>query len=131
MAKEIKPRYGLCHIYATKNNTIIHVTDITGAETVARHSGGMYTSRGFQKTTTGTIYAAQAAAIDALSKGITHVHVKVRGKGGIKKRVPAPQAIRVIKLLVLNGLRIGRIEDVTPLPTDHIRPKGGRRGRRA
>ncbi|TDA27835.1 MAG: 30S ribosomal protein S11, partial [Archaeoglobi archaeon] len=28
------------------------------------------------------------------------------------------------------GLRIGRIEDVTPIPHDTCRPPGGRRGRR-
>ena len=33
-------------------------------------------------------------------------------------------------LLARAGMRIGRIEDVTPVPHDSCRPKGGRRGRR-
>jgi ribosomal protein S11 len=32
--------------------------------------------------------------------------------------------------LARSGLKILRIEDVTPLPTDSMRKKGGKRGRR-
>ena len=28
-------RWGLCHIFSSYNNTIIHITDITGTETLA------------------------------------------------------------------------------------------------
>ena len=34
-------RWGIAHIYASYNNTIIHITDITGTETLAVGSGGM------------------------------------------------------------------------------------------
>jgi len=128
----IKIRWGLCHIYASKNNTIVHITDITGAETVARTSGGMYVKRGTDKGKAyAAIMAATDAAYEALEKGITHVHVKVRAPGGVKKRIPGPQAQAAIRALVRTGLKIGRIEDVTPIPHDHIRPKGGKWGRRA
>jgi small subunit ribosomal protein S14e len=33
--------FAVCHIYASYNDTIIHVTDITGRETLCRISGGM------------------------------------------------------------------------------------------
>ena len=39
--KDRKMRWGIAHIYASYNNTIIHVTDITGTETITRASGGM------------------------------------------------------------------------------------------
>ena len=39
MAKD--ERWGVAHIYASFNNTIIHITDLSGAETIARVSGGM------------------------------------------------------------------------------------------
>ena len=32
-------RWGIAHIYASYNNTIIHITDITGTETLAVGSG--------------------------------------------------------------------------------------------
>ena len=35
-----KVRWGIAHIFASYNNTIITVTDITGTETLARASGG-------------------------------------------------------------------------------------------
>ena len=129
--KKIKPRWGLCYIYASKNNTIIHVTDITGAETVARYSGGMYAKRGSHKSKWGTIQAAEDAAYTAIERGITHVHVKIRAPGGAKKKIPGPQAVTAIRILTRHGLKTGRIEDVTPIPHDSIRPPGGKRGRRA
>ena len=42
-------KWGMAHIYSSVNNTIIHITDITGAETIARCSGGMITSRNKDK----------------------------------------------------------------------------------
>jgi small subunit ribosomal protein S11 len=47
MAEEKKRGYtwGIAHIFSTVNNTIIHITDITGAETIARYTGGMMTDR--------------------------------------------------------------------------------------
>ncbi|NPA71025.1 MAG: 30S ribosomal protein S11, partial [Crenarchaeota archaeon] len=35
-----KLRWGIAHIYSSYNNTIIIITDLTGAETAARVSGG-------------------------------------------------------------------------------------------
>ena len=74
--------------------------------------------------------AAQKAAEVSLAKGITGVHVKVRAPGGIKSKSPGAGAQPAIRALARSGMRIGRIEDVTPLPTDTCRKKGGRRGRR-
>ena len=38
--KEGKEKWGIAHIYSSYNNTIIHITDLTGAETAAISSGG-------------------------------------------------------------------------------------------
>ncbi len=35
-------RWALVHVYSSYNNTIVHITDISGAETIARASGGMF-----------------------------------------------------------------------------------------
>jgi small subunit ribosomal protein S11 len=58
------------------------------------------------------------------------VHVKVRAPGQGKQRSPGPGAQAAIRALARAGMRIGRIEDVTPIPHDSCRAKGGRRGRR-
>src|SRR3989338_3653510 len=36
-------RWGIAHIYASYNNTHLHITDITGRETLAKISGGVIT----------------------------------------------------------------------------------------
>ena len=41
-AEETKEKWGIAHIYSSYNNTLIHITDLTGAETVAISSGGMH-----------------------------------------------------------------------------------------
>lgn len=35
-------RWGVVRIYSSYNNTIVHITDLSGAETIARASGGMF-----------------------------------------------------------------------------------------
>lgn len=62
--------------------------------------------------------------------GINAVHIKLRGRGGMETKTPGPGAQSAIRALARNGLKIGRIEDVTPIPTDSTRKAGGRRGRR-
>ncbi|ODV65926.1 40S ribosomal protein S14 [Hyphopichia burtonii NRRL Y-1933] len=79
-------------------------------------------------------YAAMLAAQDVAEKckevGITAVHVKLRATGGTKTKTPGPGGQSALRALARSGLRIGRIEDVTPVPSDSTRRKGGRRGRR-
>ena len=128
--KEVE-KWGIAHIISTSNATFIHITDITGAETIARYTSGMMTDKDREG---GAPYpamlAAKKAAEEALEKGIVGVHVKVEGEGGIKRKPPTPSALVAIRTLAKAGLKIGLIEDVTPIPHGFMRPKGGRRGRR-
>lgn len=122
---------GIAHIYASYNNTIIHITDLTGAETVAFVTGGMIAKADRDKPSPwAAMQAAMRAAKIALDKGIRKVHVKVRAPGGYGPKTPGPGAGPAIRALVRAGLMVLSIEDVTPLPTDTIRKPGGRRGRR-
>jgi small subunit ribosomal protein S11 len=125
-------RWGLAHIYASYNDTIIHITDITGTETLAVASGGMMVkSDRMEGSPTAAMMAAKRAAEIALEKGLTGVHVKVRGPGGHNgPNTPGPGAQASIRALSRMGLRIGIIEDVTPIPHGGCRKKGGKRGRR-
>ncbi len=131
MEKKKKEKWGIAHIYSTSNNTIIHITDITGAETIARYSGGMMTDKDREEGMPfPAMLAAKKAAEDALAKGITGVHIRVRAAGGTKSKSPGPGAQPAIRALARAGLKIGIIEDVTPIIHGKMRPKGGRRGRR-
>lgn len=126
-----KQTLGTCFIFSTKNCTIVMVTDITGRETYAKVSGGMKVKA---KKDEGSPYAAIQAAQDAAEKamkcGITACNIKVRARGGIKKRGLGPGAQSALRTFITSGIKVGRIECVTPLPTDGCRRKGGHRGRR-
>jgi small subunit ribosomal protein S11 len=129
MSREEK--WGVAHIYSSENNTIIHITDITGAETISRCTGGMVTDRDKEKGKPfPAMKAAKRAAEEALDKGITGVHLRIRAPGGHDKKIPGEGAQPAIRGIVRAGLRIGRIKDVTPIPHDTTRKPGGRRGRR-
>jgi small subunit ribosomal protein S11 len=122
-------RWGIAHIYASYNDTIIHITDITGTETITTASGGMMVkSDRMESSPTAAMMAAKRAAEIALDKGITGIHVKVSAPGGPHN--PGPGAQAAIRALSRMGLRVGIIEDVTPLPHGGCRKKGGKRGRR-
>jgi len=125
-------RWGIVHIYSSYNNTIIHITDITGTETIARTSGGQVVkSDRMESSPTAAMMAAKRAAEIAMEKGITGIHVKIRAPGGHNgPNNPGPGAQAAIRALSRMGLKIGIIEDVTPIPHDGCRKKGGRRGRR-
>ena len=128
---EREGKWGVAHIYSSTNNTIIHLTDITGAETISICSGGMITDKDKDKGAAfPAMIAAKKVATEAISKGITGINLKIRAPGGHGKKVPGQGAQPAIRALVRNGLRIGKIEDVTPIPHDKTRKPGGRRGRR-
>lgn len=124
--------WGILHIYSSKNDTILHVTDITGAETISIKSGGQIVKSQREEASP---YAAMQAAIrisdEIKDKGITSVHIKVRAKGGHNgPRYPGKGAQAAIRAISRSGIQIGMIEDVTPIPHGGCRPKGGKRGRR-
>ncbi len=125
-------RWGIAHIYSSYNNTIIHITDITGTETMAIASGGMVVKQDrLESSPTAAMMAAKKAAETAMEKGIGGIHVKVKAPGGHNgPHSPGPGAQAAVRALSRMGLRVGIIEDVTPIAHGGCRKKGGRRGRR-
>ncbi len=124
-------RWGVAHIYSSKNNTIITLTDLSGSETIAVGSGGMVVDADHEE---GSPYAATQAAYkvatSAIEKGITNINIKIRATGGHGSKTPGHGAQAVVRALARSGFKIGSIEDVTPMPTDTTKRPGGRRGRR-
>ncbi len=127
-----KLRWGIAHIYTSYNNTIIHITDITGAETISRASGGMVVkAHRMESSPTAAMAAAKKAAEEAKEGGINALHIRVRAPGGHQGPSNAgPGAQAAIRALSRAGLRIGIIEDITTVPHDRSKQKGGKRGRR-
>ena len=123
--------WAVAHIYASFNDTFVHVTDISGRETIVKVTGGMKVKAHRDESSP---YAAMLAAQDVATRlkqlGVTSLHIKIRATGGNRSKSPGPGAQNALRALARAGLKIGRIEDVTPIPTDCTRRKGGRRGRR-
>jgi len=110
---------GVVHIKATFNNTLITITDATGAVLSWSSSG----SKGFKGSRKSTPFAAQVAAGDACSKAMEHglksVAVMVNGPGAGRE-----SALRAIGAA---GLKVTLIKDVTPIPHNGCRPPKRRR----
>lgn len=119
-------KWGIAHVYASFNNTIITITDQTGAETLAKSSGGTVVKQNRDEASPyAAMQMAEVVAEEVLESGIEGVHVRVRGPGGNLQTNPGPGAQATIRALARAGLEIGRIEDVTPIPHDGSRgPKG-------
>lgn len=100
-------------------------------ETIVRVTGGMKVKADRDEASP---YAAMLAAQDVAEKcktvGITALHIRLRATGGTRTKTPGPGAQSALRALARSGMKIGRIEDVTPIPSDSTRRKGGRRGRR-
>lgn len=77
--------FGIAHIYASFNDTFVHVTDPTGAETIVRVTGGMKVKADRDESSP---YAAMLAAQDVAERckqlGITALHIRIRATGGNK-----------------------------------------------
>ena len=128
---QVEEKWGIAHIYSSYNNTIIHITDLTGGETVAISSGGHHVNADrYESSPFAAMKAANVVSESAKSKGFTSLHIRVRAVGGVGSRVPGPGAQAAIRALARGGFRIGKIDDVTPIPHDTTRKKGGKRGRR-
>jgi small subunit ribosomal protein S11 len=111
--------YGIVHISASFNNTLISITDANG-NLLAQSSSG---ARGFRGSRKGTPFAAQQAATEvarkALEAGMREVEVRVKGPGGGRE-----SAIRAINQA---GIRVSSIRDTTPIPHNGCRPPKRRR----
>jgi small subunit ribosomal protein S11 len=110
---------GQAHIKSTFNNTIISITDPSGAVISWSSSGDV----GFKGSRKSTPFAAQLAAESAAKKaqehGLKKVDVFVKGPGSGRETA--------IRSLQAAGLEVGSISDVTPQAHNGCRPPKRRR----
>ena len=111
--------FGIVHIQATFNNTIVTIADTQG-NTVSWKSSG---SLGFRGSRKGTPFAAQQAASNAATMARDH------GMRAVEVRVAGPGSGResAIRALAAAGLEVKAIRDVTPIPHNGCRPPKRRR----
>ena len=125
-AKEERP--GIVYIYSSKNNTIIHITDLAG-NTISRVSGGMITKHSRLKADpTIAMFAAKKAAERARDLGITSLYARMRAKTNSPGMGSSVHA--AVKSLDKEGFKIISILDTTKVPRGGPKIKGGKRGRR-
>ena len=105
---------GQAHIKSTFNNTIVSITDSTGAVISWSSSGDV----GYKGSRKSTPFAAQLAAESAARKaqehGLKKVDVFVKGPGSGRETA--------IRSLQAAGLEVGTISDVTPQAHNGCRP---------
>jgi small subunit ribosomal protein S11 len=110
---------GVAHIKSTFNNTIVTITDPTGAA-ISWSSAGALGFKGSRKSTPfAAQMAAEAAAKAAMEHGMKSVEVYVKGPGAGREAA--------IRSLQAAGLEVNLIKDVTPIPHNGCRPPKRRR----
>src|ERR1051325_1965206 len=110
---------GEAHIKSTFNNTIVTITDPTGA-VISWASAGTVGFKGSRKSTPfAAQMAAEAAGRRAMDHGMKQIDVFVKGPGSGRET-----AIRSLGAI---GLEVGTIQDVTPTPHNGCRPPKRRR----
>jgi small subunit ribosomal protein S11 len=115
-------------IYTSFNNTIAHVTDMSG-KTITKISGGMVTKHNRLKANpTIAMFIAKRITEDVKELGVKSFYVRIRAKTG--NPGPGPGAHTIIKSLTREGFKILNILDYTRYPRGGPKKKGGRRGRR-
>jgi len=126
--KKTRQLEAILNIYTSFNNTIAHVTDMSG-RTIAKVSGGMVTKHGRLKANpTIAIFIAKRIVETLNDLGIKSLYIRIRAK--TRNPAPGPGAHAIIKTLTREGFKILNILDTTRFPRGGPKKKGGRRGRR-
>ncbi|HRD80853.1 MAG: 30S ribosomal protein S11 [Saprospiraceae bacterium] len=110
---------GMAFVQASFNNIIVSITNKSG-QVISWASAGKAGFRGSKKNTP---YAAQVAASDAAKTaheaGLRTAEVFVKGPGSGREA-----AVRAIDAA---GIKVTRIQDLTPMPHNGCRPPKRRR----
>jgi len=126
--KKKKEVEAILNIYTSFNNTIVHVTDMSG-KTISKVTGGMVTKHGRLKANpTIAMFISKRIAEEVKDLGIKSFYVRIRAKTGNPALGPGAHAI--IKSLSREGFKVLNILDTTRSPRGGPKKKGGRRGRR-
>ena len=125
MAKSVKKKKtkvdpeGIGFIKSTFNNTVITLADKYG-NTISWASSGMVGFKGSRKNTPfAAAQAAEKAAEEAISRGLSNIEVRIKGPGSGRAAA--------VRALMSSGLKVTAIMDLTPIPHNGCRPSKKRR----
>ncbi|MBT96575.1 MAG: 30S ribosomal protein S11 [Candidatus Pacearchaeota archaeon] len=126
--KPSKDIEAIINIYTSFNNTLVHVTDMSG-KTLAKVTGGMVTKHDRLKANpTIGMFIAKRISEQIKELGVKSLYVRIRTK--TRNPAPGPGAHAIVKNLSREGFKILNILDTTRNPRGGPKKKGGRRGRR-
>jgi small subunit ribosomal protein S11 len=112
--------HGRLYVTATFNNTIVSITDEKGNVLCWASTG----EAGFKGSKKSTPYAATITAEKAITKakdyGMNTVDIYIKG--------PGPGREVALRVARANGMKIGMIADMTPMPHNGTRPRKAKRG---
>ncbi|KAE9546483.1 hypothetical protein FO519_010305, partial [Halicephalobus sp. NKZ332] len=90
--------FGVAHIYSSLNDTFIHVTDLSGRETIVR------AAESDESSPRDIVKCCKEFRINAL-------HVKVRATKGSGTQ-------NILDALTRSGMKIGHVENAKPIASD-------------
>jgi small subunit ribosomal protein S11 len=123
-----KEAEAIVNIYTSFNNTLVHVTDMSG-RTLSKVTGGMVTKHDRLKANpTIAMFIAKRISEEIKELGVKSLYIRIRAK--TRNPAPGPGANAIIKSLSREGFKILNILDTTRFPRGGPKKKGGRRGRR-
>jgi len=126
--KKTKEIEAVVNIYTSFNNTLVHVTDMSG-KTITKITGGIITKHDRLKANpTIAMFIAKRVTENIKDLGVKSLYVRIRAK--TRNPAPGPGAHAIIKSLSREGFRILNILETTRVPRGGPKKKGGRRGRR-
>lgn len=112
---------GRLYVAATFNNTVASVTDDSGAVLCWSSTG----VAGFTGSRKSTPYAATITIENVLNRaktyGMNQVDVFVKG--------PGPGRDVALRVLRAQGIKVGMIADITPIPHNGTRPRKAKHNR--
>ncbi len=128
LKKKKKEYEAVMHVYSSFNNTIVHVTDMSG-RTISKVTGGMVTKHSRLKANpTIAMFIAKRISEELKEIGVKKLYVRIRAK--TRNPSSGPGANALIKAISREGFKIMNILDTTRIPRGGPKKKGGRRGRR-
>ncbi|CAL9183249.1 unnamed protein product [Musa hybrid cultivar] len=135
--------FGVAHIFASFNDTFIHVIDLSGRETLSSYYSLLIEIRKLCWLQCGmkvkadrdesSPYAAMLAAQDVAQRckelGITALHIKLRATGGNKTKTPGPGAQSALRALARSGMKLAALRMQLPslrtAPAERAEEEGG------
>jgi small subunit ribosomal protein S11 len=128
MKRQKKVFEAIINIYTSFNNTIVHVTDMSG-KTITKVTGGIVTKHNRLKANpTIAMFIAKKISEQLKENKIKYLYFRIRTKTGNPS--PGPGANAVIKSLSREGFKTINILDTSRIPRGGPKKKGGRKGRR-